>query len=175
MVQPQQWQHASPTQEREPLFANPTHHDTHRSTFTDSSSTGVNSRRRNQPFNTMTDDHEDDDDDQEEAQWFAELRRRPWRRRPGMSWLVPWVVMHGINSAMCGSPLEQLKIMVICGEVLSRQGGSTGGGKGDFGSLLAGVDECKTETVLSIVSLLRSRIHTVTGICGMFTFFFFFN
>ena len=68
-------------------------------------------RRQDQPFNTVTNDQEDDDDDQEEAQWFAEMRRRPWRRRPSMSWLVPWVVMHGINFAMCDSPLEQLKIM----------------------------------------------------------------
>ncbi|KAF9339017.1 hypothetical protein BGZ91_007270 [Linnemannia elongata] len=56
--------------------------------------------------------------------------------------------------------------MVICGEVLSQQEGSVGGGMGNLGSLLAGVDECKTGTVLSIISLLQSRIRTVTGICA---------
>lgn len=35
-------------------------------------------------------------------------------------------------------PSGTTKIMVICGEVISRQDGSVGGGKGDFGSLLAG-------------------------------------
>ncbi|KAK5821710.1 major facilitator superfamily domain-containing protein [Linnemannia elongata] len=171
MVHHQHWQHAVTTQEREPLLANPTHHDTRQSTFIDrsSNSSGIESRRQNQPFNAVIDDQEGDDDDHEEARWFAELRQRPWPRRPSMSWLVPWVIMHGINSAMCDSPLEQLKIMVICGEVLSQQDGSIGGGMGNLGSLLAGVDECKTGTVLSIISLLQSRIRTVTGICVILT------
>lgn len=156
MVQPQQWP-IGPTQEREPLLPSSTSHDAHRSAFTDAS------MQQNQPSFTATDDQEEDDD--QEARWFEEMRRQPWRRRPSVSWLVPWVFMHGINSALCEGPLEQLKHFVICKELLSQHNGTTGG------SLLAGVDECKTETVLSIVSLLHSRIRTVTGICGMFIFF----
>jgi hypothetical protein len=75
--------------------------------------------------------------------------------------------LHGINSVLFEGPLEQLKHFVICKELLSQQHGTAGGG----GSLLAGVDECKTETVLSIVSLLHSRIRTVTGVCGRLTIF----
>ncbi|KAF9908310.1 hypothetical protein EC991_009954 [Linnemannia zychae] len=155
-----QWTRSNGRQEREPLVA----------ATPSRSSNSIDSADFIWPSNIINSiEHNDDDDDAEEARWFAELRRLPWRRRPSITWLVPLLIVYGINTGMCDSPIEQLKMRVICEEVLSQEGllpvGS--GGQGAGGAL--GKDQCKTETVLAIFSLIQGRIRTVTGICAILT------
>lgn len=58
-------------------------------------------------------------EEEKEARWFSELKRRPWRNRPSNVWIASWLILFGLILGMCSVPLERLKAMVICKDMLS--------------------------------------------------------
>lgn len=112
-----------------------------------------------------SDEHNDDD---AEANWVAKLQQRPWYNRPSQYWLLPWLVILGITISLSSNSIEQLKIRVVCTELLGPQGSV--GIPGNFTSAierlpsLEPVDPCRSSEVLGFVGQLNGNIGAVNGI-----------
>ncbi|KAG0376964.1 hypothetical protein BGX24_006946 [Mortierella sp. AD032] len=84
-----------------------------------------------------------------------------------------WLVAVGITTSLSNNSIEQLKIQVICIDLLGLQG--DGGAPGNFTSALGGVralvpaDQCNTEAVIGFVALLKGRVGAILGIFTLLT------
>lgn len=108
-------------------------------------------------------------EEEEEAQWFAELRRRPWHHRPSTYWLVPWSALSGVVTGLCSTTMWQLRSRVICHHILSnptihKLPGSLGL-LSERASQLVPLDECMTPTLIGMVRQLETRIVTISCVC----------
>jgi hypothetical protein len=107
-------------------------------------------------------------DDNAESNWVASLQQRPWYNRPSHYWLMPWLVVVGITMSLSSNSIEQLKIRVVCTELLGPQDGV--GIPGNLTSIigrspaLEPVDPCRSSQVLGFVGQLDGNIGAVNGI-----------
>ncbi|KAK3844253.1 MAG: major facilitator superfamily domain-containing protein [Linnemannia gamsii] len=153
--------------ERQPLLTESTHRDQ----SSTPNSVEVDGRPPTQPTSTITAKQHNEDDS--EAAWFAELQKRPWYHRPSAYWIMLWLVAVGITTSLSNNSIEQLKIQVICIDLLGLQG--DGGVPGNFTSALGGVralvpaDQCNTEAVIGFVALLKGRVGAILGIFTLLT------
>ncbi|KAF9154704.1 hypothetical protein BG015_000159 [Linnemannia schmuckeri] len=119
---------------------------------------------------TTNDQHNEDDT---EARWFVELQQRPWYYRPSHYWLMPWLVVVGIMISLSYNSIEQLKIKVVCAQLLGLQDG--GGIPGNFTSSIGEVrafdpvDLCGSQEVLGFVGQLDGNLGAVNGIFTLLT------
>jgi hypothetical protein len=108
-------------------------------------------------------------EEEEEAQWFAELRRRPWHQRPSAYWLVPWGYLVGVITGLCTTTMWQLRSRVICHHLLSNPTIHKLPGSlsllSEGVSQLAPLEECMTPTLIGMVRQLETRIVTISSIC----------
>lgn len=108
-------------------------------------------------------------EEEEEAQWFAELRRRPWLQRPSAYWLVPWSVLSGVLTGLCTTTMWQLRSRTMCRHLLRNPTIHTYPGSLDLlfkgVDQLAPLDECMTPTMIGMVRQLESRIVTISSVC----------
>ncbi|KAF9122526.1 hypothetical protein BGW39_009691 [Mortierella sp. 14UC] len=81
---------------------------------------------------------------------------------------MPWLVAVGITTSLSNNSIEQLKLQVICTDLLGPQIDS--GVPVSFTSVFEGVralvpvEECKTEAVIGFVALVQGRIGAILGI-----------
>lgn len=110
----------------------------------------------------MSMESETGQEDEDESAYLAELQRRPWHLRPGILWLMPFLFASGLVISTIDSPMEQLKIQIICKDFyLSQQNGPQ-----DFMEhvgLVLQDDRCKTPDVLGVAALVQGRIFAVKG------------
>ncbi|KAK3841722.1 MAG: major facilitator superfamily domain-containing protein [Linnemannia gamsii] len=121
---------------------------------------------------------EQEQEEKDEQQWFTELARRPWRSRPSSLWIFPWLILLGINVGFMLTIMEQVRIQVICRDLLPKLGG-------DFMELAnptttatvpmtqrllsVPIDVCATTTMMRMVRQIENRIWTITSIGSLFT------
>ncbi|KAG0292425.1 hypothetical protein BGZ98_002581, partial [Dissophora globulifera] len=115
-------------------------------------------------------------DEELEREWLAEIKQRPWFRRPSIFWMMPFMVALGIVIGVMSSPLEQLYIKIICKDYLSHE-------NDDLSStLLANVpsymasagslptdDRCQSREVLALSAQVTGRLQAISGIILLFT------
>ncbi|KAF8946057.1 hypothetical protein BGZ47_001382 [Haplosporangium gracile] len=119
---------------------------------------------------TTNDQHNEDDT---EARWFVELQQGPWYYRPSHYWLMPWLVVVGIMVSISYGSIEQIKIKVVCAQLLGIQDG--GGIPENFTSSIGDVrafdpvDPCESQEVLGFVGQLDGNVGAVNGIFTLLT------
>ncbi|KAI8355897.1 major facilitator superfamily domain-containing protein [Mortierella sp. GBAus27b] len=100
--------------------------------------------------------------DEDESAWLAELRQRPWYRRPGLLWTAPLVFAIGLVMGVIGSPMAQLNIQIICKDLLPPDALKHVG-------LALDDDRCRTPEVLGTAALVESQISALRGTITLFT------
>ncbi|KAF9154703.1 hypothetical protein BG015_000158 [Linnemannia schmuckeri] len=113
-------------------------------------------------------------EEEEEAQWFRELRRRPWRQRPSAYWLVPWSALSGVVTGLCTTTMWDIRSRTICENFLRNNPTIHAYSEAldlqfEAANQLAPLDECMTPTMIGMVRQLESRIVTISSVSLLLT------